>query len=1176
MANPCNRRRSARFQSLALGLAAALVMFGASAAQAAPAVSAGDRHVLALAADGTVRAWGDDSSGQLGLGRTLLNATPKAVIGIADVVRVSSGSTHVVALKRDGTVWAWGENTLGQLGDGSTTSRATPAPVASLSGVVAIAAGRGHTLALKSDGTVWSWGMNYQGQVGTDANEALLPARVPRLPAIAAIAAGGSHSLALTRDGSVWSWGANDAGQLGDGTFAVNYLGRSEPRPVTALSGIVAIAAGGLNSVAVKSDGTVATWGSNYSGQLGDGGGPNRALPFTVPGLAGVRSVASGYCHTLALLEDGSVRAWGDGYSGQLGDGLNTPSPQPVRVAGLGSVTEITAGDDFSLARTASGVVHAWGHNRLGQLGDATTTLRSTPVVVTGLPATASVASGGLHGFAVAADGRVFAWGSNDFGELGDGVRSLRSSPALVPGATGIKAVAAGGLHSLALRNDGTVIAWGGNGLGQLGDGTQTARSSPVAVAGLDGVQAIAAGYYHSVALKGDGSVWTWGYGYNGQMGNGSNDSLPRPAQVAGLPRIVAIATGPSHVLALAGDGSLWAWGGNNAGQLGDGTTTDRLRPVRVSGVSGLADITAIAAGYEHSLAMTAGGAVWSWGSNYSGQLGDGSNANRSVPGRVAGIASVRSIAAGASFSLALKSDGSLWAWGANWRYQLGDGTYFEQVLPVPTFGPGRLAAIAAGGGHGLALSLDGSAWSWGANLDGRLGDGTFIDRAAPVIVLREGGGGSVAANDWFLDLDPAVPSVIPAGKIPVFLVVAASAEGQYTAALRFRPEDVGSTGSVFVFALAPASLVKAAADGTAPVAMGKAVSRSGAKADGADCVLAQPSPSGSLIAVTAAQLQASQSGVLSAQGASVTVLNSAASPNAAGATFYVGYGANGPAMVANGVYRDVVNVPGALACAPLASPTALWWDPAENGWGVNFAHQGSTLFATLYTYDANRAPLWLVMSNGALQSDGITFSGDLYRSTGPAFNAVPFTPITAANLTRVGTMTATFSDVNAATLRYSVDGVEVRKAIQRLVFGSRAAHCVLTAASRAGATNYQDLWWNAAESGWGVNVTHQDNTLFATLFNYDATGRGLWLVMSAGTRQADGAYQGTLFRASGPPFNANPFTPITAANLTNVGTMRFAFADGERGTLTYSVNGAQVTKAITRLVFASPAPVCN
>lgn len=272
-------------------------------------------------------------------------------------------------------------------------------------------------------------------------------------------------------------------------------------------------------------------------------------------------------------------------------------------------------------------------------------------------------------------------------------------------------------------------------------------------------------------------------------------------------------------------------------------------------------------------------------------------------------------------------------------------------------------------------------------------------------------------------------------------------------------------------------------------------------------------------------------------------------------------------------------NFAGLSASVSAPSPlnyTALWWNPAESGWGINLAHQGNILFATLFTYDAAGAPLWLVMSNGAMQSNGTSFTGELYRTTGPAFNAVPFTPIGPANLTQVGTMTLAFSGANAATLSYSFNGAPVVKTIERQVFGSRPAACVPATGSRSASTNYQDLWWNPAESGWGMNLTHQDNTLFATLFTYDATGKGLWLVMSGGPLQADGSYLGTLYLTTGSAFNATPFVPLVPANLTIVGTMQLRFTDGENGTLFYTVNGNPVTKQIVRQVFASPVPFCS
>lgn len=261
------------------------------------------------------------------------------------------------------------------------------------------------------------------------------------------------------------------------------------------------------------------------------------------------------------------------------------------------------------------------------------------------------------------------------------------------------------------------------------------------------------------------------------------------------------------------------------------------------------------------------------------------------------------------------------------------------------------------------------------------------------------------------------------------------------------------------------------------------------------------------------------------------------------------------------------------------ANHQGLWWArPAgsESGWGLNIAHQGDTFFATLFTYDEAGKAMWLFMSNGVRQADGATYAGELYKATGSAFNAVPFAPISAANLTQVGTMSIAFSGEDAATLDYTVNGARVTKSIQKLVFGSRAANCVPASGSRASLANYQDLWWKADESGWGLNVTHQDNTLFATLFTYGPDGQNLWLFMSAGVRQPDGSFLGNLYRATGPAFNAKPFTSITAANLTQVGTMQLRFSDGENGTLAYAVDGATVSKPIVRLNFSSPATSCS
>ena len=247
---------------------------------------------------------------------------------------------------------------------------------------------------------------------------------------------------------------------------------------------------------------------------------------------------------------------------------------------------------------------------------------------------------------------------------------------------------------------------------------------------------------------------------------------------------------------------------------------------------------------------------------------------------------------------------------------------------------------------------------------------------------------------------------------------------------------------------------------------------------------------------------------------------------------------------------------------------TDLWWNAAESGWGINFNHQGNVLFGTLFTYDAQGAPMWLVMSGGTRQSDGF-FQGELYRASGPVFNAAPFSGVT---LTQVGTLRVAFPSTNSGSLIYTVDGTQVAKTITRQAFRSLPS-CTWSGFDRSFATNYQDLWWNPSESGWGVNIAHQEDILFATLFTYDANRQPVWYVMSEGNRALSGGYTGTLYRTRGPAFNATPWTPVT---VTPVGNMTFTFNGGNAATMTYTADGVSVTKQIQRQVFAEPRTSCT
>ena len=221
---------------------------------------------------------------------------------------------------------------------------------------------------------------------------------------------------------------------------------------------------------------------------------------------------------------------------------------------------------------------------------------------------------------------------------------------------------------------------------------------------------------------------------------------------ISGLSDVTAIAGGANHTLALKSDGTVWAWGSNFHGQLGDGSNTDRTTPVQVSGLS---DVTAIAGGGDHAIALKSDGTVWAWGFNFYGQLGDGSNTDRTTPVQVSGLSDVTAIAGGYEHTIALESNGTVWTWGLNDHGQLGDGTTTIRTTPLPVSGLRGVTTIAGGYEHTIALKSDGTVWAWGYNLYGELGDSTTTQRTTPVQVSN-------------LILKPAIPTATTTATIDV------------------------------------------------------------------------------------------------------------------------------------------------------------------------------------------------------------------------------------------------------------------------------------------------------------------------------------------------------------------------------------------------------------------------
>ena len=667
---------------------------------------------------------------------------------MADGARqIAAGSGHACAVTAAGGVACWGDNADGQLGDGTTTDRSTPTAVIGLTSVVTgIAEGGYHSCALTTGGGVVCWGRNVKGQLGegTTTNR-LTPTAVSGLESgVTAVAAGQNHTCALTTAGGVVCWGDNYYGQLGDGTTTQ----RLTPTPVSGLtSGVTAVAAGGTHTCALTSGGGVVCWGQNWNGQLGDGTTTNRATPASVSDLAsGVTAITTGYYHACALTASGDVRCWGDNYYGQLGDGTRTRRTTPTAVTGLASgVVAVAGGHNHNCALTASRGVQCWGNNDSGQLGDGTTTWRSAPTPVTGLSSGVAAITGGYHHTcALTASGGVRCWGNNDSGQLGDGTTTWRSAPTpLNRLASGVAAITTGSYHACALTTAGGVVCWGSNSSGQLGDGTTISRPTPTAVSGLaTGVTAIAAGWLHTCALTTAGGVVCWGYNSSGQLGDGSTTSRLTPTPVNGLAAgVSSVAAGTEHTCALTTAGGVVCWGAGYHGELGDGTTTSRRTPTAVSGLQ--SGVAAITAGSHHNCALTAGGGVLCWGSNHDGALGDGTMTDRSTPTAVSGLSSgITAVAAGYAHTCVVTAEGGAGCWGDAIDGLLGDGAPSNYQLR-PTSVSGLLtgvAGVAASPTHTCALTAAGGVLCWGHNYRGGLGDGTTATHVTPTGVLELGG----------------------------------------------------------------------------------------------------------------------------------------------------------------------------------------------------------------------------------------------------------------------------------------------------------------------------------------------------------------------------------------------------------------------------------------------------
>jgi len=365
--------------------------------------------------------------------------------------------------------------------------------------------------------------------------------------------------------------------------------------------GVASYALGTDHTCAVFRDGSLKCWGFNGQGQLGDGTRVRKLVPTLVPSLEGVTQISLGHGHSCALLSNGAVRCWGDRSLGQVGDGIpltdfkaptNVLEPADVVSLGPGSgVTQLSLGEAHSCALVSSGEVFCWGVNDIGELGDGRRDRSSAPRLVKGLSGVTQIAAGLSHTCALLSSGTLKCWGSNEDGQLGGvsseycGSYDCARAPIDVLGVSSAVEVAVGGNRTCVRISDGSILCFG--------RAVAHVDLTPTPVSGISDVAQIALGRGHACARKTDGTVWCWGNAGSGQLGFVSSDRCPGtsttttcslvPKAVPGIKDAVFVAAGGDHTCALTSDGTLKCWGKNTNGEVGDGTTIGRFVPVPIS-----------------------------------------------------------------------------------------------------------------------------------------------------------------------------------------------------------------------------------------------------------------------------------------------------------------------------------------------------------------------------------------------------------------------------------------------------------------------------------------------------------------------------------------------------------------------------------------------------------------
>ena len=686
-------------------------------------------HTIGLKSNGTVWRTGSGRYGQNGNNFEDLEFFSQVMeLSGIQIVDIAAGYTASYAVDINGQTWGWGYDGYGELGTGNTNSYQTePALINSLTNVVAIEAAYRHVIMRTADDQIYTQGRGEYGVLGTGDEENInIPVNIG-LEGIVQIATNAHYTIALNKNGTVYGWGRvfelyyseENSDSLDD-----NSKWLSPIVIINGMSGITKVVAYGEYVATLQASGHV----SKFMFRNNNGVKVDEAKSQVATDATDIFATNN---NLVVIKSDTTAWALGSGHSGILGDGTLNYTNDLVQVQKLYSVKFVSIGQNsmFSIAKwgklneTDKVGAFGWGSGRYGKLSIENTweVTTATPVKLQGDVVSAS--AGNEHTIALLDTGVPYTWGSNENNQLGIPGLTYSDTPIQMD-IEDVKQVVAGNYFSGMLKSNGTVWIVGANWNGEHGNGTYNPSEIPVQVSGLNNIKYIAAGGNSIIAISEEGYVFGWGYGRYGKFCNGSEESVPSPVMLEELTNanITMIAVGNRHILALKSDGDVIACGDGERGQLGNGDTENALTPVPVSNLS---NVTMISAGSYHSIAVDKDGHMHTWGSGASGQSGTSDNTDFSpVPIQIHGMSGIATVEAGPYSSFAVDVNDDPWGWGENNDGELGVEHTNTVYSPSQIFGAENVITISNGGNHTILVTKDGGL-ATGTNRVGELGIGS-------------------------------------------------------------------------------------------------------------------------------------------------------------------------------------------------------------------------------------------------------------------------------------------------------------------------------------------------------------------------------------------------------------------------------------------------------------------